>query len=191
MLSAPSNAAVDHLVKSIPDHYNVIRVGNLSKADPAIQHRTIEGQWSASGMDKTIKKLKIRAEEMRKMSRQYKRKFGKSERDQRRLLMQEVKNIRKEIRDLRSTTETQWIEKAQVVVGTPIALNDLTLDYFSFDILMLDEAGQCLEPLYWAIAPLAKKSILAGDPFQLPPTVMSKQAEKMALSCSALERFLN
>ena len=51
---------------------------------------------------KEIKKLKIRAEELRKMANQYKRNFGKSEREQRNLLLKEVKNIRKEIKDLRN-----------------------------------------------------------------------------------------
>jgi superfamily I DNA and/or RNA helicase len=57
-----------------------------------------------------------------------------------------------------------------------------------YDTLMIDEAGQCLEPLAWCIFPMAERYVLAGDPFQLPPTVLSPEATKLGLSMSILEQ---
>jgi ATP-dependent RNA/DNA helicase IGHMBP2 len=189
-VSAPSNAAVDLVGSLIPRDINALRVGNNSKVPDELFHMTIEGRSKESGQAKTIKRLKIQAEELRKMAHQYKRSFGRDERNQRKLLFQEVNNIRKEIRALRAANEQKLIEKAQVILGTPVGLFDQTLDYHSFDVLIIDEAGQCLEPLAWAIIPLGKKIILAGDPHQLPPTVMSRKAEKLGLNISILERMV-
>ena len=52
---------------------------------------------------------------------------------------------------------------------------------------MIDEAGQCLEPLAWCIFPFAEKYVLAGDHLQLPPTVLSREAMKLGFNRSILE----
>jgi len=44
-----------------------------------------------------------------------------------------------------------------------------------------------MEPLAWCIFPLAEKVVLAGDPFQLPPTVLSQEAVREGLPVSILE----
>lgn len=191
LVSAPSNAAVDHVAQCLPEEMNVLRIGNSVKVRPEIIHLTPEGRWSNSPELKNLKKLKIRAEQLRKMAIQYKRNFGKAEREQRSLLFKEVNTIRKEIKTLKKQTENEWHEKAQVIVGTPVAIVDQYYDYDSFDVLIIDEAAQCLEPLAWALFPFAKKIILAGDPFQLPPTILSKSASALGLNVSALERFLS
>ena len=138
--------------------------------------------------------MKIRAEQFRKMALKYKRSFGKAEREQRSLLFKEVKNIRTEIRKIQAYHEEKLFHNAQVIVGTPIGLLDALTGHtaekmgnISFDTLVIDEAGQCIEPLAWCIFPLAKKFVLAGDPFQLPPTVLSEAASRMGFNKSILE----
>lgn len=189
IVSAPSNTAVDNIAKGlIKSKVNILRVGNLSKVDAEIFPFTSEGKMIESKQQKEIKNLKIRAEELRKMANQYKRRFGKDEREQRNLLIKEVKNIRKEIRDLRNYFEDQLFEKAQVILGTPIGLHDFIHSNQQFDTLIIDEAGQCIEPLAWCIFPYAKKWILAGDHLQLPPTILSNEAKKLGFNISILER---
>jgi superfamily I DNA and/or RNA helicase len=53
--------------------------------------------------------------------------------------------------------------------------------------LIIDEAGQCLEPLAWCVFDLAEKIILAGDHLQLPPTVLSDKAAHLGFNKSILE----
>lgn len=189
LVAAPSNAAVDLIAEKISTNINALRVGNNAKVPDHLMHLTVEGKSKESGNEKTIKRLRIQAEELRKMAHQYKRNFGRDERNQRKLLFQEVANIRKEIKAIRAANEEKLVEKAQVVLGTPVGLFDQAFDYTSFDCLIIDEASQCMEPLAWAIIPLAKKVILAGDPFQLPPTVLSRKADKLGLGISILERW--
>jgi superfamily I DNA and/or RNA helicase len=125
------------------------------------------------------------------MAYQYKRHFGKDERDQKKLLLNEVKAIRKQIKDIQHYNEEELFDKAQVILGTPIGLMDNALANRTIDAVIIDEAGQCIEPLAWCVIPYASKLIIAGDHLQLPPTVLSQKAQEQGLSTSILERFFN
>ena len=188
LVSAPSNTAVDNIAKGlIQQGVKLLRVGNASKADEAIFAHTPEGRLANSKQQKEIKQLKQRAEEFRKMALKYKRSFGKAEREQRQLLFKEVKNIRLEIKKLQAYNEEKLFEEADVVAGTPIGIYDAGVDHLHFHTLVLDEAGQCIEPLAWCIFPLAEKIVLAGDHWQLPPTVLSFEAARLGFNRSILE----
>ena len=188
LVSAPSNTAVDNIAKGlIQQGVKLLRVGNTSKVDETIFAHTPEGKLNNSKAQKEIKQLKIRAEEFRKMALKYKRSFGKADREQRKLLFNEVKNIRAEIKKLQAYNEEKLFEEAEVIAGTPIGLYDADINRFSFQTLLMDEAGQCIEPLAWCIFPLAEKIVLAGDHWQLPPTVLSNDAARLGFNRSILE----
>lgn len=188
LVSAPSNTAVDHVAAGlIQQSVKVLRVGNTSKVNETIFLHTPEGRLANSKQQKEIKQLKIRAEEFRKMALKYKRSFGKAEREQRSLLFKEVKNIRTEIKKLQAYNEGKLYEEADVILGTPVGLYDARIDKMHFHTIVIDEAGQCIEPLAWCVFPLADKYVLAGDHLQLPPTVLSQEAVKLGLNRSILE----
>lgn len=188
LVSAPSNTAVDNITKgAIKQGLKILRVGNSSKADDIIYAHTPEGRLANSKQQKEIRELKLRAEQFRKMALKYKRSFGKAEREQRNLLFKEVKNIRTDIKKLQAYNEEKLYTEADVILGTPIGLYDAKIDHLNFKTLIIDEAGQCIEPLAWCIFPLAEKYILAGDHLQLPPTVLSNEAASLGLNRSILE----
>jgi ATP-dependent RNA/DNA helicase IGHMBP2 len=188
LVSAPSNTAVDNIAKGlIQQGIRLLRVGNTSKVDAMIFSHTPEGKLANSKQLKEIKQLKIRAEEFRKMALKYKRSFGKAEREQRSLLFKEVKNIRIEIRKLQAYNEERLFEEAEVIAGTPVGLYDADIRKLTFHTLVIDEAGQCIEPLAWCIFSLAEKIVLAGDHWQLPPTVLSNEAARLGFNRSILE----
>lgn len=188
LVAAPSNTAVDNIAKGlIAQNVAVLRVGNTSKVDETIFQHTPEGRLANSKQQKEIKQLKIRAEEFRKMALKYKRSFGKAEREQRNLLFKEVKNIRTEIKKLQAYNEEKLFNEADVILGTPVGLYDAKINNITFHTLLIDEAGQCIEPLAWTIFPLAQKYVLAGDHLQLPPTVLSNEASRLGLNKSILE----
>ncbi|MEO7800347.1 MAG: AAA domain-containing protein [Ginsengibacter sp.] len=188
LVSAPSNTAVDNIAKGAIKHgLKILRVGNSSKVDEIIYAHTPEGKLANSKQQKDIRELKLRAEEFRKMALKYKRSFGKAEREQRNLLFKEVKNIRTDIKKLQQYNEEKLYTEAEVILGTPIGLYDAKIEHLNFRTLIIDEAGQCIEPLAWCIFPLAEKYVLAGDHLQLPPTVLSNEAANLGLSRSILE----
>ena len=188
LVSAPSNTAVDNIAKGlIAKNVRVLRVGNTSKVDETIFSHTPEGRLANGGQQKEIKDLKIRAEQFRKMALKYKRSYGKAEREQRNLLLKEVKSIRSEIKKIQAYNEARLFTEAEVILGTPIGLYDAKINHIKFHTLLIDEAGQCIEPLAWCIFPLANKYVLAGDHLQLPPTVLSNEAVQMGFNQSMLE----
>lgn len=191
LVSAPSNTAVDNIAKSlIAAGAGILRVGNSSKADARIFAFTPEGKMGGGRLQKEIKALKIRAEQFRKMALKYKRSFGKAEREQRSLLFKEVKNIRIEIKGLLAYNEEKLFKEADVVLGTPVGLYDAKIKGIKFHSLVMDEAGQCIEPLAWCIFPFAEKYVLAGDHLQLPPTVLNFEAVKKGFNISILEKCI-
>jgi ATP-dependent RNA/DNA helicase IGHMBP2 len=190
LVSAPSNTAVDHFALCLLNAgITILRVGNVAKVNTQIYAHTPEGKQS-QGQTKEVKQLKKRADEMRRLALSYKRKFGKAEREQRSLLFKEVKSIRNEILAVQNYNEEKMYQQAQVILGTPVGLQTDLIKKINFDTLIIDEAGQCLEPLAWAILPLAKRWVLAGDHLQLPPTVLSVEAAKKGFNTSILEKVV-
>lgn len=191
LVCAPSNAATDHIaLQLIKQGISTLRIGNQTKMSAELLPFTLEGKMAQGNEQKQIKKMRIQAEEYRKMSHQYKRHFGKDDRDQRKLLIQEVKNIRKEIRNLQDFYAEKWISETKVICGTPVGLNDKSLQKIDFNTLVIDEAGQCLESLAWVAIKNVQRLVLAGDHLQLPPTVISEQAVKNGYNKSFLEIML-
>lgn len=188
LVTAPSNAATDHIaLQLVKKGIATLRVGNQSKIHSELINNTVEGRLMQGAEQQQLKKLRIQAESFRKMAHQYKRNFGKDEREQRKLLMQEVKSIRNEIRSLQNFYTEKWINEAAVVCGTPVGLHDDTIQHIHFNTLIIDEAGQCLESLAWVAMREVQRVVLAGDHLQLPPTLISEEAIKKGYNKSFLE----
>ncbi len=191
LVTAPSNAATDFLTKKlIAKGVRVTRVGNLARIDEGIVSHTLDYQVANNKENKRIKTLKKQANEYRRMASKYKRKFGKEERDQRRLLYQEAKSITKEIRDIEDDIINTIIENSQVITTTLVGAKSHYLKDLIFDTAVIDEAGQALEPACWIPISKSKKVVLAGDPLQLPPTIKSEEAAKKGLNKTLIEKCI-
>ncbi|VAI16660.1 unnamed protein product [Triticum turgidum subsp. durum] len=57
-----------------------------------------------------------------------------------------------------------------------------------FDLVIIDEAGQAIEPSCWIPILRGKRCILAGDQHQLAPVILSREAMQGGLGMSLLER---
>ncbi len=78
---------------------------------------------------------------------------------------------------------------AQVIATTLSGCLSKVLNDQQFDIVVIDEAAQALEPACWGALLKGRRAILAGDHLQLPPTVLSKEAEKKGLGKTLFERL--
>jgi superfamily I DNA and/or RNA helicase len=191
MVTAPSNAAVDHLTRSIANAgVSIVRIGNLAKVEEDTTAHTLDVLLSQDRDFKQIRELKKRASEMRKMGAKYRRSFGREEAEQRKLLFQEAKNLNKEARELESYIVNKLIDQAQVIACTLIGSTHEYIRSKIFDLVVIDEAGQALEPACWVAILKAEKVVMAGDPFQLPPTVKSHEAERKGLTKTLLEKTI-
>jgi superfamily I DNA and/or RNA helicase len=60
-----------------------------------------------------------------------------------------------------------------------------------FDLLVIDECAQSIEPACWIPLRFAKKIVMAGDHKQLDATVKSDEASRKGLSKSLFERVMD
>lgn len=191
LVTAPSNTAADLLTERLSaQNLTVVRIGNISRVDESIVKHTLEGQLAAHPESKNIKKIKVKAAELRRISRTYKRKFGYDERSQRDLLKKEANDLSAWANELEKKLIEQLLDAADVIICTLVASANSVLDGRKFRTVIIDEAAQALEPAAWIPILKASRVILAGDPFQLPPTVKSQEAKKGGFDQTLLEKCL-
>jgi len=83
------------------------------------------------------------------------------------------------------------VRYAQAVCATCSGSGSDFLDRISFSAVMLDEASQVTEPM--SLVPLAngcQQLVLVGDHKQLPPTVVSREAELAGMTLSLFDRLI-
>ena len=191
LVVAPSNTAVDLLSEKLSDEgLNVLRVGNPARVSERLMSLTLDSKMAEHSRMKEIKKLKKQANEFRDMAHKYRRNFGKAEREQRKALFDEARNIAREVERTEQYILTDVIGKAQVITATLVGSNHYTVRGLRFGTIVIDEAGQALEPACWIPILKGQKLILAGDHCQLPPTVRSQDAGREGLNTTLLEKLV-
>jgi ATP-dependent RNA/DNA helicase IGHMBP2 len=192
LVVAPSNTAVDLLTEKFAiEGLNVIRVGNPARVSEKLLSATLDHKMADHPEMKTIKALKKQANEFKNMAHKYKRSFGKAERDQRKALFDEAHKIGKEVEKTESYIMDSLFNKAQIITATLVGANHHTVRNLKYHTVVIDEAGQALEPACWIPILKAKKVILAGDHLQLSPTIKSTVAAKNGLSNTLLEKLVH
>ena len=189
LVCAPSNTAVDLLSEKLStEGLNVLRVGNPARVNEKLLSLTLDSKMADHSLMKDAKNLKKQAQEYKNMAHKYKRNFGKDERDQRKLLFDEAHKILKDVENTEQYIIDDVVAKAQVITATLVGSNHYTISKLRFNTVVIDEAGQALEPACWIPILKAQKLILAGDHFQLSPTIKSPEAAKNGLSTTLLEK---
>ncbi len=190
LVCAPSNAAVDHFSKKLAAKgLKVLRVGNLAKVDDTMLPFTLDYQLANHPQARQLKKLRQQANEYRQMAAKYKRSFGPEERRQRKLLYQEATSISKDIVETEDYLVEQLLDSSQVIACTLVGAAHKLMRKEKFDTVFIDEAAQALEPACWIPMLKANKVVLAGDHYQLPPTVLSMHENK-GLTISLMEKLV-
>ncbi len=190
LVCAPSNAAVDLLTeRCAAAGLDVVRLGNLARIDPSVTQHTLGERWKNHPMAGEIKDLRKRADEFRRMALKYKRSFGRSEMEQRKLLLQESRSIITDVRRMEKQITDLIVDGADVVTATLVASRNEEIRGRHFSAAVIDEAGQSLDPALCIPLLRAERVILAGDPHQLPPTVIEQRAAAV-LGSTLLERIV-
>ncbi len=189
LVVAPSNAAVDLVSEKLHiQGLRVVRVGNPAKVNEEQLALTLDSKTALHTQFKEIKRLKKQAREYRDMAHKYKRSFGQSEREQRKALFTEAKNISLEIERTEQYITNDVLNRAQVITATLVGANHYSVRHLTYDTVVIDEAAQALEPACWIPILKAKKVIMAGDHCQLPPTIKNADAAKQGLAKTLMEK---
>ena len=192
LCTAGSNAAVDHLLGLCLDQgLSAIRVGHPARVLPHLQQHTLDltvedhpDRIIARGLFEEAFELLGYARKQRNRGRSRNR-FSNAREAQ-----AEARKLMDDARALERKAVDSVLGAAQVVCATCSMLAGRVLRDETFDVALLDEATQTVEPLALMAFLKAPTVILAGDPQQLPPTIISMEAAKQGLGVSLFERLL-
>ena len=192
LVCAPSNAAADLLTEKLAEaKVKVLRVGNPARISDEILSYTLDYQISNTGDAKEIKRLRKLAHELKSMAYKYKKYYDRSDREQKQLMIKEAKSILSQIANMEKYVVDGAKETTQAFVTTLVGSAAHILRGKHFEMVLIDEAGQALEPACWIPIAKADKVVFAGDHCQLPPTVKSKEAARSGLETTLMEKVLD
>jgi predicted DNA helicase len=101
----------------------------------------------------------------------------------------EARALFAEARQREDRAEADVLERADVVLATLTGLETPALRGRRFELAVIDEATQAVEPAAYLALLRAERGVLAGDHLQLAPTVLSIAAQKGGLATSLFERI--
>lgn len=188
LASAPTNAATDLIAESLGRlGVPVLRIGHPARMSESVLNVSLDASLRRHPESKWIEKDKKDLAELLKKAGKYKRNFGREEAEERKRFYQEAKELRKGIRERQRILINYLLESHPVIACTHTGASSSLLNGMEFDYSVLDEGSQATEPSSWVPILRGKKIVIAGDPRQLPPTVLS---EDPLLKVPLMERFL-
>ncbi len=218
LATADSNVAVDNLVERLSEEgIGVIRVGNPVRVLKTIRKHTLDYLITlepefhkAKEFYEEIDKLRKEQERYVKPTPRYRRGLSDEEIIKRastgtparglnpKILRSMAKwlKLQRKINTLYEKAKAEeekavrkLLMRAEVVCTTNSTAGSEILAGYTFDRVIIDEATQAVEPS--CLIPLVKgsKLVMAGDHKQLPPTVLSREAEE-GLSYTLFERLI-
>ena len=162
-----------------------VRIGRPVKVRETLRMATLDAQLEDHPKQDEIAIVRDEMDEVNRALPKLKgREKGLAHRD--------IQHNKKEIRRLEKEMIASVLDNAEVVCSTNIGSGHRILDGRRFPIVLMDEATQAVEPS--ALIPISKgcrQLILVGDHKQLPPTVISKRAEREGLNRSLFERLID
>ncbi|KAG0455958.1 hypothetical protein HPP92_023746 [Vanilla planifolia] len=180
---AASNIAVDNIVERLfPYRVRMVRLGHPARLLPQVLESSLDAlvlRGDNSALAKDIRKeMKVLNGKMLKSK----------DRSTKKEIRKELRVLAKEERRRQQLAVTDVLKNSDVVLTTLIGASSLKLEKINFDLIIIDEAAQALEVACWIAILKGSRCILAGDHFQLPPTIQSVQAEKKGFGRTLFER---
>jgi len=190
----------------------LVRLGREDAVHPSVQDVVLDVLARGSELDRPIVQLQEELRRTEKQEREVCRQLdaagtGAQAREwQRELgeLSDRVLEMREELYSLESrqhlshtragaglsVARKQVLDDAEVVCATLSSAGHESLYGYTFDTVVIDEAAQAVE--LSALIPLryeCRRCVLVGDPKQLPPTVISAEAERRGYAQSLFVRL--
>jgi len=187
---APSNLAVDNLVERLAAAgLDPVRIGHPARVLPAVLEHTLDARVHEHEEAKLAARLVKDALQLRHAARKQRSKRGPGRFSESRAQEREARALLAEAREREDRAEADVLERAQVVLATLTGVESNALRKRRFDLAVIDEATQAVEPAACLALLKAERAVLAGDHLQLPPTVLSEAAQRGGLAISLFERL--
>ena len=186
---APSNLAVDNLVERLAKlRIRVVRLGHPARVLEELREYTLDFQAESHPEMKMVRKLFKDAEQLRDKSFKFTR--ARPLPGAKREMRDEAKSMIADARRIEDQIAAVILDGADVVCATLTGLDDNLIGDRRFEWCVIDEAGQATEATSWVPLTRAERVVLAGDPWQLPPTILSNEAQREGFGVSMLERLM-
>ncbi|WP_456394138.1 IGHMBP2 family helicase [Thermococcus sp.] len=208
LATAESNVAVDNLVERLWGKVNLVRLGHPSRVSRYLRECTLAYQVESHGKYKRVRELRNRAERLVilrdqfiKPTQQWRR--GLTDRQIVKLaekgigargvpakvvgsmaqwirFNEEIQKLYDAAKQVEEGIIREIMERAEVVLSTNSSAALEFMEGIEFDVAVVDEASQATIPSILIPVSKAERFILAGDHKQLPPTVLSEDAEELS-----------
>lgn len=183
LVCAQSNMAVDWISEKLTDRgVNVLRIGNPSRVNDKMLSFTYERRFESHPDYPQLWSLRKAIRELYSQNRK-----GAN----RESMHQKINALKDRATELEIRINGALFSEARVIACTLVSSANRLLTGKKFGTLFIDEAAQALEAACWIPIRKADRVILAGDHFQLPPTVKSPQALREGLGNTLLQAIAN
>jgi ATP-dependent RNA/DNA helicase IGHMBP2 len=179
LVTAASNIAVDNIARRLAARrIKVLRLGAAEKVSPDLVELTLHHKMA---------QLPEMADAQKNFDAAQRIADGKG----RRLAEpgKRISELRRQAHSSRDLARANVMRRSRVVCSTAGGVDAVPLGDEKFDLVVLDEATQAPDPVALAALVRGAVLVLAGDPQQLPPTVVSQdEAAQAGLSSTMFER---
>ncbi|KAI5308843.1 hypothetical protein KEM55_004728 [Ascosphaera atra] len=181
LVCGPSNISVDNIVERLAaKRVPVIRLGHPARLLETVLAHSLEVVTQSSEAGDIVKDVRKEIDDKFKSIKK-----TKAYREKRQIYA-DIKDLRKEYRERERQCTQNLIRASSVIAATLHGAGGYQLSGQAaqkFDVLIIDEASQALEAQCWVPLLMLKdmpgKLVLAGDHLQLPPTIVSRDADRM------------
>jgi ATP-dependent RNA/DNA helicase IGHMBP2 len=186
---APSNLAVDNLLeKLVAAGEKAIRLGHPARVLPELREHTLDILVETHPDLRLSQKMMREAYALRNQASKFTR--AKPQPGARQAMRQEARQLITDARKIEDQVIERILDSATVICATTTGLDQNLLGRRFYEWCIMDEASQSTEPGAWIPLQFAHRLVLAGDHFQLPPTVISPEAAAAGFNVSLLERLI-
>ena len=186
---APSNMAVDNLAYALVEAgETIVRIGHPARVQEQVLDFTLDAQVEQHENYRLAKRLRKQAHQLRTNAGKWKR--ARPQPGEKAAMREEAKQLNAEAYALEARAIERVLDNVPVVLSTLTALDSSLIGQRQFDLCVIDEAGQSTEAATWVPIRRSKRVVLAGDHLQLPPTILSREAEDEGFGISLLEHLM-
>jgi superfamily I DNA and/or RNA helicase len=189
LVCAPSNMGVDNVLERlIAAGERAVRLGHPARVMADLREHTLDLLAEDHPDTRAARKLAKEAFGLFRQAGKWTR--AKPQPGEKQALRHEARALLADARRMENLAIARIVGSSPIVLATLTGLDDDVLGDQLFDLLVIDEACQSTEPAAWIALARARRVVLAGDHCQLPPTVLSVEAERAGFGVSLLERLV-
>jgi superfamily I DNA and/or RNA helicase len=186
---SPSNLAVDNIFERLLRFgEKAVRLGHPARVLPELRDNTIDLLVERHPDVRLAHKLVKQAMGLFREADRHTRAAPKP--GAKRQLREDAKSLLADARRLETQAVESILDSARILCVTTTGIDSQILGTRRFDLAVIDEACQSVEPGCWIPLLRCDRVVFAGDHCQLPPTVVSPEAIEQGFGVSIFERLM-